>query len=144
PMPDGREIALYAGGPGGDLRVGVGLTDWLALDLQLFGETLLLAGDARAGALFELAPSAHFAIAAGGGVGSMYLANFFFHSPSADFGAVVLRLEGRVEDEDGSSPEGRLDLVFGAEGDLGFVFAGSLPPGAWLLGGRAFAGLLWH
>ncbi|MCC6524437.1 MAG: hypothetical protein IT373_17390, partial [Polyangiaceae bacterium] len=42
PMPDGREIALYAGGPGGDLRVGVGLTDWLALDLQLFGETLLL------------------------------------------------------------------------------------------------------
>ena len=141
PMPAGP-IGLYGAGFGLDLRLGMQLTEWFALDLQLFAETLLLAGDARAGALVEFAPAPPFAFALGGGVGSMYLANLFVGSPSADFAAGVVRLEGRVRQE--LTGDDVPDIVFGAEAQVGSVFDGSLPDGTLLVGGRAFGGMLLH
>jgi hypothetical protein len=120
------------------LRLGVQISEWFSLDLQAFAETALLAGDARIGGLVEFAPSEFFAFALGGGVGSMFIANFFAAAPTADFASGVLRLEGRVPQGGGPDP------VFGIEGQLCDTFAGDFPPGTLLLGGRAFGGVLWH
>jgi hypothetical protein len=134
--------SLYSLGFGGDLRLGVELAEWFSLDLSALAETALLAGDMRIGGLIEFAPSQFFAFALGGGVGTMFIANFVTTSPSADFVSGVLRLEGRVSPRRGD--QRALEPVFGVEGQLGDVFAGDLPPGTILVGGRAFGGVLWH
>lgn len=137
-----QTTSLYSLGFGGDLRLGVELAEWFSLDLSALAETALLAGDMRIGGLVEFAPSRFFAFALGGGVGTMFIANFVATSPSADFGSGVLRLEGRVSPRGGD--QRALEPVFGLEGQLGDVFAGDLPPGTILVGGRAFGGVLWH
>ena len=134
--------SLYSLGFAGDLRLGIELAEWVSLDLQGLAETALLAGDLRIGALVELAPIPYFAISAGGGVGTMFIANFHAASPSADFASGVLRLEGRVPRERGEDPG--LEAVFGIEGQLGSTFAGDFPRGTLLVGGHGFGGVLWH
>ncbi|MFO0548729.1 MAG: hypothetical protein U0271_10095 [Polyangiaceae bacterium] len=109
--------------------------------MQVLAETLLLAGDLRAAALFEVAPIPQFAFALGGGVGTMFSANFFFDSPSADFASGFIRLEGRLASSyDDMREDGQ--FVFGGECQFGYVFRGSLPEGAALIGPRAFVGIL--
>ena len=139
--PAGEEQDFFAGGIGIDGRLGVQLGPHVAIDLQLLGESMLLAGDMRAGLLFEIAPIPQFAFALGGGVGTMFIANIFFHSPSADFGSGVVRLEGRLPQ---TYPGTDIDLVFGLEGQLGYVFKGSIPEGSLVVGARGFGGMLWH
>jgi hypothetical protein len=141
-LETGALVGIFSAGVGLELRLGVQLDEWLALDLSLFGETALLAGDVRAAATVEFSPIAELAIGLGGGVGSMYLANFFVHSPSADFGVGFLRVEGRALDE--TSLDHVTSLCFGAELEGGYVFSGALPVATPLVGGRAFGGVLWH
>ena len=142
---DGEATGMWSAGFGIDVRLGVQMSEMIALDLQVFGETLLMLGDMRAAALLEVAPIPYFAVAAGGGVGTMWNANLYFDDPSADFASGVLRLEGRLPERTRPSPiDKSLDLVFGLEGQLGSVFKGSLPAGTIVLGGRGFGGFLWH
>lgn len=131
-------VPMWSAGFGLELRLGVQATEWLALDVQLMAETLFFYGDARAGVLIEIAPHPMFAVAAGGGVGSMFMANLFYPSPSADFGSGVLRFELRFPGERADD----LDIVVGVEGQLGATFAGAVPAGTLVGGARLFAGFL--
>ncbi len=134
-------VPMWSAGFGLELRLGVQANEWLALDVQLMAETLFFYGDARAGLLIEIAPHPMFAVALGGGVGSMFMANLFYPSPSADFGSGVLRAELRLPDD---SSRSELDVVVGVEGQLGATFAGTLPAGTLVGGARVLAGFLLH
>lgn len=138
--PDGSQSSVFSAGIGLDLRGGVQLTEWLAFDLNAVAETIVLAGDARVGALFEVAPVDAFAVSLGGGVGSLYDINFFFANPSADFAVGLLRVEGRIQ----TGAAGDQLMSFGAEGQLGGALGGDAAPGTLVTGGRAVVGLLWR
>lgn len=74
PTPSGQSQDFFAGGIGLDLRLGAQIGPYVAIDAQVLGETFLLGGDMRAGALVEIAPVAPLAFALGGGVGTMFTA----------------------------------------------------------------------
>jgi len=133
----GETTPLYEVGLGLELRAGIQFTEWLALDVELLAETFLFVGAARAAASVEVAPHRHFAMTFGAGVGSMYIANFLVKSPSADYATGIFRALVRLRDGDH-------DLVFVLEGQLGQTFAGDVPNGTWVGGGRfAFGILTW-
>lgn len=136
---NGYSPVPFSGGFGVEGRIGLQLGPVVAVDAQLFAETALLAADARAALLLEVAPARPLALAIGGGVGAMWTANFLFQSPSANFAFGLARVEVR--------PSIRLtpgELVFGVEGLLGRTHHGTVPEGTSVLGGRAFFGLLFR
>lgn len=143
--PTGGSQDFFSCGFGLDLRLGAQLGRHVALDAQVFGETMLLGGDMRAAGLLEIAPVPQFAFSLCGGVGTMFIASLFSSSPSADFASGLVRLEGRLENaNEASSPDRQTIPVFGFEGQLGYVFRGSIPEGSLLVGPRLFGGFLWH
>ncbi len=145
PHPTGDSQDFYSGGMGVDLRIGAQLGPYVAIDAQVFGETFLLGGDMRAGALLEVSPVPQFAFSIGGGVGTMAIVNFYFDSPSADFASGFVRLEGRLTPaRNGEARPKETLFVFGLECQLGYVFKGSIPEGSLLVGPRAFGGVLWR
>lgn len=130
----------FSAGFGGDVRAGVQLLRWLAVDAQVFAETALLAADARAGLLLELAPVRAFALGGGIGVGGLWTANFVHPSPKANFTYGSVRAEVRSPLA-GSATD---DLCFGLEGVLGATHQGTVPEGSRILGARLFVGFVFR
>lgn len=137
---NGYDPVPFSAGVGVEGRLGVQIAPWLAVDALVFGESALLAADARAALLLEIAPARVFAIGLGAGVGAMWTANFLHPSPSANFAFALARAEAR--------PFARLpnggELVLGLEGLLGRTHRGSVPEGTQILGGRAYVGILFR
>lgn len=139
---DGSETDVLSAGVGLDLRGGVQLTEWLAFDLNAMAETIIVSGDVRVAALIEIAPVDVFAIAAGGGVGTLYMFNFLFPNIDASFAVGLLRAEGRLPNRDASGSISA--FTFGGDVSLGRALGGDAAAGTLTVGGRAIFGLLWR
>jgi len=131
---------VYSGGPGFDIRGGVQFTTWLALDLNLVAQTLILVGDGRAGAMLEIVPVDYLAFSSGSGVGSLYTVNFVHNNIVVDFAYLAFRIEGRLRQK---STWWKY-LTFGAEGLWGSSFESDIPAHRTVVGGRLILNFLWH
>ncbi len=142
PVPrnqNGYDGVPFSAFVGVDVRVGLQLARWVAVDAEVFGQSAVLTADARTAAFLEIAPMRQLAFAVGAGVGAVWLANFFFPSPTANFKLALARVEVRLPAE-----PSHLDWAFGVEGFLGETHRGTVPSGSQVVGGRLFAGFLWH
>ena len=146
-------LPVFSAGVGLGAELGCQLVRWLAVSAEAYGETGLLAGRARVGLVMQVAPVRLLELSLGGGVGGMYVANFVYPTETASLGSLVLRGTVRLS-QDGELFGQRTpwDLTLGAEGEVGFTFAGSyldeqhqslaLALGTQVRGGRLFVGFL--